>query len=288
MPIAQRKIEEQPLPGENPASAQVAGLGHNRPPLDEEARAQFRENLLADRPDFEVKLDQIVAAADRVNVSNDDEYGRAGDLIKIMRAAANHASEAHERAKRPYLDAGRAVDQAKNAVIARLDAAKAKVQPQMNEYAAQKEAAERAERERVAAEQRRLAEAAEAAERERERAEREAIEAAQAATNEEERRAANARAEEAAARAQEAMEAAAIAPAAAAKAEPVRSDGGSTVSTTTVWNSQVEDYGKALKAVKSDPKVKEAIDAAIKRLVRAGQREIPGCRIWPTTAAIAR
>lgn len=288
MPIAQRKIEEQPLPGENPSSARVVGIGDNKPPLDEEARAQFRENLLADRPDFELKLEQIVASADRVTVTNDDEYGRAGDLIKIMRAAANHASEAHERAKRPFLEAGRAVDGAKNALIARLDTAKAKVQPLMNEYAAQKEAAERAERERIAAEQRRLAEQAAAAERERQRAEQEAIEAARAATNEEERRAANERAEEAAAAAEAAQAAAAIAPAEVAKAEPVRSDGGSTVSTRQVWNSEVEDYTKALRHVRSDPKVKEAIDSAIARLVRAGQRELTGVRIWPTTQAISR
>ena len=288
MPIAQRKIEEQPLPGESPASARVVGIGDNSIPMDEEARAAFRENLLTDRPDFELKLEQIVASADRVTVSNDDEYGRAGDLIKIMRAAASHATDAHQRAKQPYLEAGRAVDGAKNALIGRLDAAKAKVQPLMNEYAAQKEAAERAERERAAAEQRRLAEAAAVAERERQRAEREAIEATRAATNAEERAAAKERAATARAAAEEAMAEAALAPAAPAKADPIRSDGGSTVSTTTVWNSAVEDYTKAMRHVRSDPKVKEAIDAAVKRLVRAGQRELTGVRIWPTTAAISR
>lgn len=288
MPIAQRKIEEAPLPGENQVSARVVGIGDNRPPLDEEARAQFRENLLAERPDFEVKLDQIVASADRAVVTNDDEYGRAGDLIKIMRAAASHATDAHQRAKQPYLDAGRTVDAAKNALIVRLDGAKAKVQPLMNYYAAKKEAEERAERERVAAEQRRLAEAAAAAQREREQAEREAREAVAAATNAAERAAAEERAAAARAAAEEAMAEAALAPAAPAKAEPVRSDGGSTVSTSTVWNSQIEDYTKAMRAVKSDPKVREAMDAAIKRLVRAGQREIAGVKIWPTTAAVAR
>lgn len=81
---------------------------------------------------------------------------------------------------------------------------------------------------------------------------------------------------------------AALAAAPVGKAEPVRSDTGSTISGRTVWQSQVEDYAKAMKAVKSDPKVREAIDAAVQRLVKAGQREIPGTRIWSTTQAVAR
>lgn len=262
--------------------------GHNRPPMDEEAKAAFREALLADRPEFEQRLADLEAAADRVEIADDDSYGRAGAFIKQMRAAADHISEAHKTAKEPYLTAGRAVDAAKNVLISRLDTAKGKVQPKMNQYAADREARERAERERIAAEQRRLAEAAAEAERERQRAEREAQEAAAAATNEEERRAAEERAAAARAAAEEAMAEAALAPAAPTKAEPVRSDYGSTISSKQVWNSAVEDYTKALRHVRSDPKVKEAIDAAIARLVRAGQRELTGVRIWPTTQAVSR
>jgi hypothetical protein len=84
------------------------------------------------------------------------------------------------------------------------------------------------------------------------------------------------------------MRAAALAPAAGKGAEPVRSDAGSTVSTREVWNSEVQDFAKAFKSVKSNPKVQEAISAAVAGLVRAGQREIAGVRIWPTQQAVAR
>lgn len=262
--------------------------GHNRPPMDAEAKAAFREALLADRPEFEQRLADLEAAADRVEIADDDSYGRAGAFIKQMRAAADHVSEAHKTAKEPYLTAGRAVDQEKNLLIGRLDAAKGKVQPKMNQYAADREAREKAERERVAAEQRRLAEIAAAAERERQRAEREAAEAARAATNEEERRAAEEIAATARAAADAAMAEAALAPAAPTKAEPVRSDYGSTISSKQVWNSKVDSYPIAFKAVADDAAVREAIDKAIARLVRAGKREIKGTTIWPTTAAVSR
>lgn len=265
-----------------------AVAGDNRPPMDAEAKAAFRQALLADRPEFESRLAELEAAADRVEITDDDQYGRAGAFIKQMRAAADHISEAHKTAKEPYLTAGRAVDTAKNLLIGRLDTAKGKVQPKMNQYAADREARERAERERIAAEQRRLAEIAAAAERERVRAEQEAQEAAAAATNEQERRDAEARAAYARNIAEVAMAEAALAPAAPTKAEPVRSDYGSTVSSKQVWNSKVDSYPIAFKEVADDAAVREAIDKAVARLVRAGKREIKGCTIWPTTQAVSR
>jgi predicted nucleic acid-binding protein len=117
------------------------------------------------------------------------------------------------------------------------------------------------------------------------RAEQEAAEAARSAASEEERNAAIDRAAEAAREAEEAMAAAALAPAAPTRSEPVRSDAGATVSGKQEWRSEVEDYAKAFRAVKDDAKVREAIDAAAARLVRAGKREIPGVRIWPVAKA---
>lgn len=270
-----------------PAPAK-AEIGHNKPPVEDEAKAAFRDALLADRPDFEQKVNDIEAGAKRVVVSDDESYGRAGSMLNIIRAATKHVDEAHAAAKLPYLTGGRVVDAEKKALVTRLEAARATVQAQANDYAAKKAAEERAERERIAAEQRAAAEAAARAERERQLAEEEAARAAAEATTAEERAAAEQRAAEAARAAEEAMAAAALAPAPAARAEPVRADDGASISAKTVWNSQVEDYAKAFKAVKSDPKVKEAIDAAVARLVRAGQRELSGVRIWPTQQAVAR
>lgn len=265
-----------------------AMIGGNKPPVEDEARAAFREALLADRPDFEQKVEDIIAGADRANVVDDDSYARGGSYIKLVRAALDHVDVAHKTAKAPYLTGGRVVDAEKNDLAAKLMTARNKVQGQLNEYAAKKAAEQEAERQRIAAEQRAAAEAAMRAERERLAAEAAAARAAREATSAAEREAAEQAAEVARQAAENAMAAAALAPAPVAKAEPIRSDDGATVSTKTVWNSAVEDYAKAFKAVKTDPKVKEAIEAAVARQVRAGSREIPGCRIWPTQQAVAR
>ena len=81
------------------------------------------------------------------------------------------------------------------------------------------------------------------------------------------------------------MAAAALAPALAAKAEPLRSDEGATVSGKQDWMSKVEDYEVAFMSVSDDEKVREAIDKAIQRRVKAGTRKIEGVRIWPVAKA---
>lgn len=271
---------------DKPKPAQAV-VGHNKPPVEDEARAAFREALITDRPDFEQKVEDIVAAADRCNVVDDESYGKGGSFIKLVRAATDHVAMAHKVAKDPYLNGGRAVDAEKNALTARLSGAAGKVQVQLNNYAAKKAAEAEAERQRIAAEQRAAADRAAEAERARQQAEADAARAIAEAANEDEKQAALERAFIAADEAEQAMAAAALAPAPVASG-PIRSDDGATVSTKTVWNSAVDDHAKAFKAVKSDPKVKEAIEAAIARLVRAGQRDIAGCRIWPTQQAVAR
>lgn len=245
MPVA--NIDEpKMLPGEAPASVD---RHHNEPPVEERIQMEFRDQLLSDRPDFMQVYDALIAAADRAKAEDDETLGKCGDLVKRYRAAANHIDECHKGVKAPYLEAGRACDAEKNRLRGPIDEAARKVNALMNAYVAKREAEVRAERDRIAAEERAAADAA-----------REAGEG----------------------------EVAALAPAAPKKVEPVRSDGGATVSTREVWNSRVDDYAKAMKAVKSDPKVKEAIDAAVARLVRAGQREIAGVTIWSTQQAVAR
>ena len=262
-----------------------AVVGGNKPPLDELVPAEFRAVLLAEKPEFLSKLDQLIEAADRAKAVDDETLGRCGDLVKAYRACTSHIDATHKAVKQPYLDGSRLVDAEKNALASRLAEAKAKVEGIGNAFVAQREAEARALRERIAAEQRAAAERAAAAERERIKAEQEAARAAAEATNEVDRQAAADRAAEAARAAEQAMADAALAPAAPEKAEPVRSDAGATVSGKTEYACEVEDYTKALRHVRSDPKVKEAIEAAIKRLVRAGQRELTGVRIWPVSKA---
>lgn len=286
MPIVQAvKEDSAPLPGEAPASARV-GLGHNRPPLEEIIPAEFRAALLRDRPDFLVKLGQLVEAADRAFANDDESLGRCGDLVGDYRKCLSHVNATHKEVKEPHLLAGRLVDAEKNALVDMIETAKRAVEAKGNAYVAERDAKLKAERDRIAAEEREAAMKAAAAEQARINAEREAEAAARAASNDAEREAAAARAEQARREAEEAMQNAALAAAqATSKAEPVRSDAGSTVSGKQEWLCEVEDYAKAFRAVSDDPKVREAIDAAVKRLVRAGKREIKGCRVWPVAKA---
>ena len=281
------KKEPELFPGENPAGA-PAGIGHNKPPLEELIPEEFRAELLRERPDFLTKMDQYVGAAARAVATNDDELARCGDLVNAYRALLKHIDTTHTNVKAPHLLAGRLVDAEKNALKASVEDAKVKVERIGNAYVADREAKRRAEEERIASEQRAAAARAAAAEREREEAERKAAAAAAAATTADERAAAEREAEEARKRAEEAMSDAALSAAAPGKAEPVRSDAGAAVSGKQEWQSQVEDYAKAFRAVKDDDRVKEAVDKAVARLVRAGKREITGVRIWPVAKASFR
>lgn len=267
------------------ASPAAAHIGHNKPPLEEIIPAEFRAELLRERPDFLTRYEQAIEAAERAEATDEESLGRCGDLVNIYRACDKHISETHKTVKQPYLDGGRLVDAEKNSLIDRLTTAKRRVEGIGNAFVAKRDAERQAAAAALAAEERAAAERAAAAERERQRAEQEAAEAVQSAATREEREAALDRAAEATREAEEAMAAAALAPAAPGKAEPVRSDAGAAVSSKQEWQCAVEDFTKAHRAVKDDPKVREAIEAAIKRLVRAGKREIPGVRIWPVAKA---
>lgn len=285
MPIAEKKpifddVADWPAP--QPA---VATTGHNKPPLEELIPAEFREALLAERPDFLTRFDDLVAAADRAEAVDDETLKRCGNLVNAYRACINHIDATHKAVKQPYLDGGRLVDAEKNALRAAVDEAKKKVERIGDAFVAKREAEQRAERERIAAEQRAAAEAAATAERERERAEQEAARALADAANEDERRAAQERADLAAAAAEEAMAAAALAPAIPDRSEPVRSDEGAVISGRQEWKSEVTDYTLAFMAVEDNEKVREAIDKAIAQLVKVGKRTIDGVRIWPVAKA---
>lgn len=288
MPI----VQEAPKPdlGENPASNPRAAIGDNMPPVEEQIAMEFREALLTDRPDFIERMESAIAALARVPEAIEDEetLGRAGDLDKILRACEAYVAEVHKAVKEPHLARSRACDAEKNALTSKITVARSRLADVMNAFMAKREAERRAEEMRRAAEARAAAEAAAKAEREAREAEMAAQRAMAEAANDAEREAAALRAAEAQREAEQRMADAALAAAPVGKAEPVRSDTGSTISGRTVWQSEVEDYVKAMKAVKSDPKVREAIDAAVQRLVKAGQREIPGTRIWSTTQAVAR
>lgn len=260
--MATKFDDVQPWP-ETPKPAEAVA-GHNKPPIEDDVRAQFREKLLEERPTFLQRVEEIEAAADRVEVKDDETLGKAGDLVKMTRAAVKHVDETHKAVKAPYLAAGRTCDSEKNALVDRLNDAKRRAERPMNEYVARKEAERRAEEARQREEQRRQAE--EAAKRQAE------IEAAAREGDEEALAAAAPVAE----------------PVAAPVKEPVRSDTGTAVSGRTTWNSRVDDYELAFMQVSDDDRVREAIDKAVAARVRAGTRKIEGVTIWPTTSAVSR
>lgn len=278
----------QPNLGENPASNPRATIGDNMPPIEEQIAMEFREALLSDRPDFLVRMDSAIAAVGRAAVDDDETLGKAGDLDKILRACEGHISEQHKAVKEPYLVRGRACDAEKNRLVDKITPARMALRDKMNAFMAAREAKRRAEEARQAAEQRAAAEAAARAEREARAAEEAAARAVAEAASAEDRAAAEAHAAAAAREAEQKMAEAALAAAPAARAEPIRSDAGATVSGRKVWQSEVVDYQLAFMAVEDNPKVREAIDKAVSQLVKAGKRKIDGVKVWEAISAVAR
>lgn len=247
--MANEIFSDVPAWPESPKPA-VAGPGHNKPPIEDEVRAQFAETIVRDRPDFMDKVQDVIDAEGRIAIESDEALARGGVLEKTIRQIEKHIDAVHSEVKAPYLAGSRAADAEKNALIGRLGPVKVALKNKMNAYMAKREADRRAEQARI-----------EAAERERAQ------------------QAARAWAEDAVAvagRTEGTMD------------RVVRADEGAVVSGQMVWKSEVLDYAAAFAFVQSDPKVREAVEASVARLVRAGQREIPGARVWQTAVARTR
>ena len=232
------------------AAPAEAGPGHNKPPVEVEVKAAFAEELLRERPDFMTKFDDVLAAEPRIKIESDDDLARGAVLEKTIRAVEKHIEAVHGTVKAPWLAGSRAADAERKALVNRLDPVKVALKNKMNRYVADREAKRRAEQARIEAEERARSQQAEQAWAE------EAVPVA--------------------GRTEGTMD------------RIVRADEGASVSGQTVWKSEVLDYSAAFEAVKSDPKVREAIEASVARLVRAGQREIPGARVWQTAVARTR
>ena len=261
--MATKFADVKPWPEAAPANPRVA-IGHNEPPLEERIAAEFREALLGERADIMTKLDQLLGKVDpdpekpedlgsvhRAKCVDETTLGQCGTLVKALRAAEQLVEGVHVAVKRPYLEAGRAVDAEKNALMTRIGVGKTLVQHLMNKYAD----------DQLQEQRKREADAL---------AERQKLEALAKEHNLE----------------------AALPPVAPepARPAPIRSDGGATVSFGVDHVSTVEDYAKAFKKVKDNAKVREAIDAAIQKLVKdaKGKIEIPGVRIVERAKTSAR
>jgi len=243
MGIKRPKRMTETLPGETVDPNPRATIGNNEPPIEERIPLEFREALIELEADFFKVLETYVGVTDaetgehkngQVDIAkcaNDVQLGKCGEVVNTLRKLGQRVEAAHKQVKEPYLLGGRLVDAERRALMSRIEDGGNRVQGLMNKYAADKREEERKARVKAEEERCRLEELA-----------------------------------------RENNLEAALPPVEAAppvKTEPVRSLGGATVSVSTEWQSEVTDYAKAFKHVKNDAKVREAIDAAIKRLVKA-------------------
>jgi hypothetical protein len=71
-------------------------------------------------------------------------------------------------------------------------------------------------------------------------------------------------------------------------AEVVHGDMGARVGSRTAWEFEVSDYSKLPLSIRRHPTVIEAIDKVVRGMVRAGERKIPGVKIWSNQKATVR
>jgi len=318
--MATKFDDVKPWPA-RPAAPQAAGSvqGHNRPPLDVEARAAFDE-VLDQREGFRQRVVDLIAASDRAVATDETTAGKCGELVKQIRAAGKVIEDAHATTKAPYLAAGRAVDAAKNEQIAGLDAAKKKVEGKQTVFLREQEAIRQAEARRAReAEQARQQEA-------RDRASASGLTCQEASPLSGATYIACGRPAERSiyltrdARAYNMCASCAdhnvrnrggtdvgeatkdnppiVAdepdlpplPAVEPERDIIRGDFGAAVSGQKIWLSQVTDYEVAFIAggLAKNEKVREAIDKAIANQVRGGVREIEGVRVWSDIKASNR
>ena len=146
---------------------EAPGIGHNQPPLGEQ--------LLEETADLKQRADDLVAAARRAIVSDEDTAKRATLLVGMMVAHLKLIDEARKERDQPFLDSVRAINQ--HFANIRLELAgpdlqvrggeTARVQALVDAYYAEEERRAEAERRRLEEEARRIEEAAAAAEQER-------------------------------------------------------------------------------------------------------------------------
>lgn len=137
------------------AEANTAPPLSNSPPLAETARMAIDEQLAA----LAARKAELLEALPRVKCTNSDEAGKCADMVKAIKKLVGKADSIRKDEKEQYAEAGKAVDAAAKGFSAALIDAEIQIRGLLDGFA-------RAERERAAAEQRRI-EAEQRLERER-------------------------------------------------------------------------------------------------------------------------
>lgn len=244
---------------------EIAGIGHNNPPLDE---------LLAEETiDLRNRAIDLVGAAERATVTDDDTAARATKLIVMIRDHAKKIEEMREQRKAPFLESGRIVDRHFTSIRSpligddakRMGGAALRVHNLVDAY-------RRKQEEIAAAERRRLEEEAEKVRQ----AAAEAARKQQEVSKPEQRM-------DAEIDAQRLRDAAAALEKQAAEvvATPIVTDIGAKAHRKTVWKATITDLGAALKHCRklNENALREVCQSLYDKQVRAGVRSLPGAEI---------
>ena len=242
------------------SSHDIIGIGHNTGPL--------KDMLAASYSDLIKEIDEACAAAERAPaiIESDEVSGRVADLVSDLRKLKKLAEDGHDAEKKPFLTAGRDVDDFFRAPVAGPDTAIKALLAKQTVWLDTKDRAIRA-----------AAEAEEAAARERADTQLRAAERAQDSGDFDgaEKLLTNA------AIADSVAETASLTQAAkATDLTRTYSRGGSVTSLSRVWTFTVENRGQIdLEAIR--PYLAPAdVDKAIRAFVKAGKRELRGVKIF--------
>jgi hypothetical protein len=259
------------------------GIGHNLPPLG--------ELLVEETQELRARIAEHVAAAqERAVVATEDDAEKATLQLAIMRELNTEADAARVARKAPYLEAGRQVDAHFADLVfplvgpspkQKMTGAYGELHARLDAYRRRHEAAAAAERQKLLAEARAQRDIAQQAERDRIAAEQEAL----AAKNEREYQRSRAAKLEAELAARKAADEAARLDARAEAAEApavIHSGYGPKATRRTVYRVEITDLSLALRhalRVDHQHKIREAVQAVCDRQLRAGVKDLPGCKI---------
>lgn len=126
---------------------ELYGIGHNAPPLE--------ELLPEETKDLRQRALDLIAMADKLVVSDEKTAGDASTLAKLIRDHAKEVDDKREERKAPFLKDGRTVDTHFNAIRHPLIGSDPKVRGGKFKEVSDKFEAYQAEKERIAAAERR-------------------------------------------------------------------------------------------------------------------------------------
>ena len=250
---------------------QTAGIGHNNPPDDIEA---LKTKLAEDNKERLERASKLLAGVDNVPEKLEDEETaeKAAVFVAQLKKARKDADGARTAAKKPYTDAGNAVQSFfKDKFLTPLDAAANTVQAKINVRLRE---LDRIRREQEAEERRK-----------REEAERRATEEAERLAQEGKAFAA----EQAQKQVDAVKKDAAKAEREAAKSTAVKSaECGVSASARRPWVGEIEDISKIDLNLLRDHFTRAEIEKAVRSFVRSGGRELPGVRIYQDVKSTVR